>query len=238
MSGGRFWPHPENSDRHARGHTEAGRPPPRRSCSSLPPGRPHALRHPGLRQTPGQDHEIIYCDSACARWARTGLEESEAGGQLRQFTRVCAKRPGRPVGTLSTGLGGRALAAPPSFPAVPPPAWHPALRAPAAVRRAGTCSSGSRGRPRPVGSACASCAAGSHAPGCRRRPPRPRRRARVRAGPPPQPRAGPQPSPHPADREPGPACLGPQARLVGRPVLSCQPTESSGHPGTRGALWG
>ena len=145
--------------------------------------------------------------------------------------------PGGPR-ALPTGLGGWALAAPPSTPAAPPPAWHPALRAHAAVRRAGTCSSGSRGRPRPAGSACAPCAAGSRAPGCRKHPPRPRRRARVRAGRPPQRGAGPQPFPHPTDREPGPACLRPQARLVGRPVLNCQPTESSGHPGTRGALWG
>lgn len=41
------------------------------------------------------------------------------------------------------------------------------------VRRAGTCSSGSRGRPHPAGSACAPCAAESRAPACRRRPPRP-----------------------------------------------------------------
>ena len=50
------------------------------------------------------------------------------------------------------------------------------------VRRAGTCSSCSRGHPRRAGSASAPCVAGSLGPACRKRPPHPRRKGPAQRG--------------------------------------------------------
>lgn len=111
MSGGWFWLHRELRQTR-QGPPEAGQPPPRRSCGShLPPGRPHAQRPPGLRQTPGQDHEIIYCDWACAHWARTGLRRARLGASASVHQSLCeASREARghsvrqPAGPGSGGI--------------------------------------------------------------------------------------------------------------------------------------
>lgn len=146
----------------------------------MPHWRPHAPQPPSRGQTQGQDRRIIYCNSACARRARTGLEGGTAEVPVASFhdslckvsREACSHSAHRPWAGW----------APAELPSSPPASIRhlqacaragQAERGRQDVRTASTCSSCSRARPRPVGSVCAACAAGSHAPACRRHPLRP-----------------------------------------------------------------
>ena len=130
----------------------------------------------------GQDHQRIYCDSACAPQARTGLGDSDSQEASGDSSRQSVQSVLGGLWSLCPGNLGWPDSSGASLLPRPMPVLLGHSQPGRDVRTAGTCSSCNLGHPHRVGSPFPPCASGSLTPACGRHPPRPSKKGLGQSG--------------------------------------------------------